>query len=120
MAGNRAKKGKTISLCMIAKDEEETIGQSLASARAFVDEMIVVDTGSTDRTVEIAKAAGAKVFHFPWQNDFAAARNAAIEHATGDWILSLDADETLDSDHAANLRAVIERPTPGLRAYGIL
>ena len=62
-------------------------------------QIVVVDTGSTDRTVEIAKEHGAEVFQFAWSDDFSAARNAALEHVTGDWVLSLDADEELLSEH---------------------
>lgn len=84
-----------ISLCMIVKNEEKYLADCLASVQGLVSEMIVVDTGSTDRTVEIAKNFGAKVPFFEWINDFSAARNFAIEHATQPWILQLDADEEL-------------------------
>jgi len=87
---------------MIAKDEEKFIGDCLASVRGLVDEIIVVDTGSSDKTREIAKNHGADVFSFTWTNDFSAARNEALVHAHGDWILVLDADEALDQPtHAA-------------------
>ncbi|MEE9126774.1 MAG: glycosyltransferase family 2 protein, partial [Planctomycetota bacterium] len=76
-----------ISLCMIVKDEESFLDACLRSAAPCVDDMVIVDTGSTDRTVEIAEAHGAMVFHFEWCDDFAAARNFALEHATGDWVL---------------------------------
>ena len=79
----------TVSLCMIVKNEEAYLADCLASAKPFVDEMVIVDTGSTDRTVEIAERFGAKVFHFPWCDDFAAARNESLRHASGDWILVL-------------------------------
>ncbi|MDA0267224.1 MAG: tetratricopeptide repeat protein [Cyanobacteria bacterium] len=85
----------TLSLCMIVKDEAAQLPQALHSVSAHVDEMIVVDTGSTDATVTVAEAAGAQVFAYEWTNDFAAARNAALGYATGDWILVLDADERL-------------------------
>ncbi len=85
----------TISLCMIVKDEEENLARCLQSAEPAVDEMIVVDTGSTDRSVEIAESFGAKVLHEPWRGDFAAPRNTSVDAATGDWILYLDADEEL-------------------------
>jgi tetratricopeptide (TPR) repeat protein len=91
----------------------------LASTASIVDEIIVVDTGSTDRTVEIAHQFGAKVSSFSWTNDFAAARNAALDQATGDWIFSLDADEELDVGSGQRLRTIIELPTPKLRSYGI-
>lgn len=85
----------TVSLCMIVRDEEKTLSRVLEAARQFCDELVVVDTGSTDRTVEIANACGAKVYHFKWIDDFAAARNFSFSKATGDWILWLDADDVL-------------------------
>jgi len=85
----------TISLCMIVKNEEEMLPACLESVADWVDEMIVVDTGSTDKTKEIASSMGAKVFDFEWINDFAAARNHAKAQATGDYLLILDADERL-------------------------
>ena len=84
-----------LSVCMIVKNEERFLGQCLASVKDIADELIVIDTGSTDRTVEIAREHGAQVGYFEWCNDFAAARNASIAPATGDWILFLDADEEL-------------------------
>ena len=101
------KKEPRLSLCMIAKNEEEFIGDCLASVSKLVDEIIVVDTGSTDRTIEIAESYGAKVLHHPWQGDFAAARNESLAHATGDWILVLDADETLPSEGHAELKKAL-------------
>lgn len=90
-----AKASQTISLCMIVRDEEDWIRQAIESVQQIVSEVIVVDTGSTDRTVEIAKELGAKVFFQAWEDDFAKARNFSIEQATGDWILILDADEAI-------------------------
>lgn len=89
-----------LSQCMIVKNEEKNIECALSWGRDIVSEQIVVDTGSTDRTVEIAQKMGATVYHFPWINDFAAAKNFAIEQATGDWIAFLDADEYLEKPHA--------------------
>jgi len=86
---------RTISLCMIVRNEEERLPACLASARSLVDEIVVVDTGSTDGTVAIALEHGAKIVHSPWQDDFSLARNASLKEATGDWILILDADEEL-------------------------
>jgi tetratricopeptide (TPR) repeat protein len=96
--------GQTLSLCMIVKDEEEMLPRTLEAIRPAVDEMIVVDTGSTDRTVEIAEAFGATVLHHEWTGDFAAARNVSLEAATGDWIVWLDADEVLVAEDAPELR----------------
>lgn len=80
---------------MIVKNEEHNLPRCLRSIRGAVDELIVVDTGSTDNTVEIAKRHGARVFHHPWQNDFSLHRNQSFGYATGDWILQIDADEEL-------------------------
>ena len=89
----------TISLCMIVKNEEDCLKKCLESLKGIVDEMIVVDTGSTDRTKEIAKECGAKVLDFVWTGDFSDARNFAFSQATGDYIYSADADEELDEDN---------------------
>jgi glycosyltransferase involved in cell wall biosynthesis len=93
-----------ISLVMIVKNEERVLGDCLRTARPWFDEMIVVDTGSTDRTIEIAEEYGAKVFHFPWCDDFSAARNVSLEHATGDWVFWMDADDTLLEECGRQLR----------------
>jgi len=85
-----------VTLCMITKNEEEYITCCIESVRHLIHEIIVVDTGSTDRTTDKAAAAGARVFSYEWQRNFAAARNFALDQATGDWILVLDADETLE------------------------
>jgi tetratricopeptide (TPR) repeat protein len=98
----------SITLCMIVRDEEAMLEACLASARASVDDMVVVDTGSADATKRIARDAGARVFDFVWRDDFAAARNAALRHASGDWILVLDADERLVSDGASRLRIAVD------------
>jgi tetratricopeptide (TPR) repeat protein len=108
-AAARPVEGLTISLCMIVKDEEAMIGRCLEAARGAVDEIVVVDTGSTDRTVEIAEAHGARVLHHVWDGDFSAARNASFEAATGDWVMYLDADEVLVVDDVQRLRALAGR-----------
>lgn len=84
-----------LSLCLIVKNEEKYIEECVKSFGNTVSELIVVDTGSTDKTIEIAKKLGAKVFDFKWMDDFSAARNFATDHATGDWIMVVDADERL-------------------------
>lgn len=84
-----------ISLCMIVKDEEEYLPACLSSAKDVADEIIIVDTGSTDKTVEIAKSFGAKVYYFEWNNNFSEARNESLKYATKDWILIMDADDEL-------------------------
>ena len=84
-----------LSVCMIVKNEEKFLEECLRSVQPVADQIVVLDTGSEDRTVEIARKYGAEVHSFVWKNDFAAARNASIKYAKGDWILWLDADERL-------------------------
>lgn len=86
---------KLLSLCMIVKDENDYIKSCIESVKDIVDEIIVVDTGSVDGTIQIAESLGAKVYKFKWVNSFAKARNFAIENATAQWLLMLDADEAL-------------------------
>lgn len=101
---------ESISLCMIVKNEEALLGQCLKSVRDFVNEIIIVDTGSTDHTVAIAEEFGARVYHHPWQNDFSLHRNQSLEYATGDWILILDADEELRQEDIAKLKQATRVP----------
>ncbi|MFO1488997.1 MAG: glycosyltransferase [Verrucomicrobiota bacterium] len=104
-----------LTVCLIAKNEEKFLGQCLKSIRGLAQQIVVVDTGSTDRTVEIAKEHGAEVHSFTWCDDFSAARNAALEHATGDWVLMLDADEELPADQHAKLLADLKKLPVGYR-----
>ena len=104
---------------MIVKNEARNLSRCLHSVRGLVDEAIVVDTGSTDDTVAIACQEGARVIHFPWINDFAAARNESLRHCTGDWVLILDADETIDALDHALLRNSCQRPTSQAFQIGI-
>jgi glycosyltransferase involved in cell wall biosynthesis len=97
-----------LSLCVIARDEAANIQRCLRSAAGVADELVVVDTGSTDGTPELAAAEGARVHHFPWCDDFSAAYNHAFDHARGDWILYLDADEELTPEGRARLRPLLE------------
>ena len=85
----------TLSLSMIVKNGEEHLAQTLECAKQFCDELVVLDTGSTDRSIEIAKEHGAKVFHYEWIDDFSAARNASLAHCTGDWIIWLDCGDVV-------------------------
>lgn len=102
------KSGKqTISLCMIVKNEESCLARCLDSVKDCVDEIIIVDTGSTDKTVEIAESYGAKIYHHPWENDFSKHRNQSLSYATGDWIFQLDADEELFAEDGHKLRETI-------------
>ncbi len=123
LSGGRVKEGKkntkpqknkksdkvpTISLCMIVKNEEEHLPHALSSVRDAVDEIIIVDTGSTDNTVEIAKSFGAKVYYYEWNNDFASARNEALKYATCDWILSMDADDEMNLEQVKRLKMILK------------
>src|SRR4051794_34737463 len=101
--------GMTLTLAMIVKDEEEHLGRCLEAAAPWVDQLVVVDTGSTDRTVEIAREHGADVLHHAWTGDFAAARNVSFEAATGDWVMYLDADEVLVDGEGPRLRELLGR-----------
>jgi hypothetical protein len=100
----------TISACVIAQDEEERLPDCLAGL-GFCDEVVVVDSGSRDRTRELAAAAGANVVENPWPG-FSAQRNVALDHATGDWVLEIDADERVTPELADELRAFLAGP-PG-------
>lgn len=100
-----------ISLCVIARNEEHCLARCLQSAKTLVDEIIVVDTGSTDSTAEIAANYGASVFTFEWKDDFAAARNYAISKAAGKWILVLDADEALSPLSREELHDFLQQST---------
>jgi tetratricopeptide (TPR) repeat protein len=108
-----------VSLCIIAKNEEANIAACLDSAADLCDEVVVLDTGSTDRTREIARDKGARVFEFPWIDHFAAARNACLEHATGDWIFWLDADDRLDEPNRDRLRRLFDSLPAGNVAFSM-
>ncbi len=102
----------SLSLCMIVRDEEELLPKCLASVRGLVDEIIIVDTGSQDTTIAIAQAAGAQVSFFTWIEDFAQARNASLQQATGEWILILDADEVVTDEFRQQLPEVLRSKEP--------
>jgi hypothetical protein len=98
-----------LALNMIARNEAPRIARALACAVKVCDELIVVDTGSTDGTQEIARAFGATVIEWPWRDDFAAARNVALDNTTADWVLVLDADDEISSTDIAGLLDMKER-----------
>ncbi|WP_232826298.1 glycosyltransferase [Cyanothece sp. BG0011] len=98
-----------LSLCMIVKNEQATLSKCLESVQDVVDEMVILDTGSTDQTVEIAEKFGANVPKFEWGDDFAEARNEALKYVTGDWVLVLDADEVLNKKVAPQIKEAIEK-----------
>lgn len=117
--GHQKNKGTT-SLCMIVKDEEQNIGRCLLNLRPLVDEMIVVDTGSSDRTKALAEIFGAKVYDFEWDNDFSSARNHSLSKALGDWILVMDADEIISPRDFNALRKIIKAKKPKAQAFGLV
>ncbi|MFC1881554.1 glycosyltransferase [Thermodesulfobacteriota bacterium] len=109
-----------VSLCMIIKDEEKYLARCLASVKPIVDEMIVVDTGSTDRSKDIAIAFGAKVYDFDWENDFAEARNYSISKASGEWILILDGDEVISPLDHEHFGKIVQKTPRTPIAYSII
>jgi tetratricopeptide (TPR) repeat protein len=98
-----------LSLSIIVKNEEIALPKCLHSVKDVVDEMVVLDTGSSDRTVEIARQLGAKVYHYEWCNDFSAARNEALKYVEGEWVLVLDADEILTPQIVPLIKDAIDR-----------
>ena len=104
------KRDFTISACIMVKNEEELLPHCLESIRHWVDEIVIVDTGSTDRTVEIAKSYGARIFHQPWEGSFSKHRNYTMENATGDWVLIIDADEQMVAEDIPLLTQVMSDP----------
>jgi glycosyltransferase involved in cell wall biosynthesis/thioredoxin-like negative regulator of GroEL len=101
--------GLTLSLCMIVRDEEQMLPRCLAAVAGAVDEIVVVDTGSTDATIEIARSFGARVIEREWAGSFSDARNASFDAASGDWLMYLDADELLVREDLQLLRALTTR-----------
>lgn len=98
-----------ISACYIVKNEAKNLAKSIKSLKNQVNEIVVVDTGSTDNTIVVARKLGAKVYSFPWQNDFSKARNFALSKAKGDWLILLDADEYFTAKTAGNIRQIIRQ-----------
>lgn len=105
--------GVTLSACLITKNEEKTLERCLKSIKKLVDEIVVVDTGSTDRTVEVAKKYGAKLGFFEWSHDFSVARNESLKLATGHWVLLIDADEELSKESIVRIQEGLMRPLFG-------
>lgn len=109
-----------LSLCMIVKNEEEMLGGCLESVKNVVDEIVIVDTGSTDKTLEIANKYGANIYHFEWINDFSEARNESIKHSTSQWILYLDADERLTFESQNAIRTLLNTANEEIGAYYVV
>jgi tetratricopeptide (TPR) repeat protein len=115
----KPKPGGSVSLCMIVKNEQGHLARCLRSVKPLVDEMIVVDTGSSDYTSDIARIFGAKIFDFTWENDFSKARNFSLSKAAGDWILVLDADETISIKDYEEFRRILKQSQSRSEAYRI-
>jgi O-antigen biosynthesis protein len=98
-----------LSLCMIVRDSAKTLPACLESIRPWVDEMVIVDTGSVDETPRIVESFGGRLFHFPWCDDFSAARNESLRYARGDWLFWMDSDDTIPPECGRALRGLIER-----------
>lgn len=109
-----------ISACVICKNEEANIRHWLAAVRPLADELVVVDTGSTDRTVELAREGGAALYEFPWINDFSAAKNYALDQAAGDWIIFLDTDESFRPEDVPHIRPFLKRIHHNRKIAGLL
>jgi len=108
-----------LSLCMIVKNESKVIDRCLTSVSDSVDEIIIVDTGSTDNTVEIISNYDVKLLHYKWEDDFAAARNYAASHATGKWILVLDADEYVEQENLEKVKEMLKNNSLDVYAVSI-
>lgn len=110
---------QTISVCMMVKNEEEFLPRCLSSIKSLADEIIVVDTGSTDKTIGIAERFGCRVHKFPWSGDFSAARNESLKYAQCDWVFIIDADEELAPGETDKVRFFINRPDAELLSISV-
>jgi glycosyltransferase involved in cell wall biosynthesis/tetratricopeptide (TPR) repeat protein/2-polyprenyl-3-methyl-5-hydroxy-6-metoxy-1,4-benzoquinol methylase len=114
----RAGERPRLSLCMIVRDSARTLPACLESIRPWVDEMVIVDTGSVDETPRIVEAYGGRLFHFPWSDDFSAARNESLRHARAEWLFWMDSDDTIPWECGRKLRALIGREVgPSVLAF---
>ena len=115
---SRKQEKPSLSLCMIVRDSSRTLPSCLESIRPWVDEMVVVDTGSVDETPAIVESFGGRLFHFSWCDDFSAARNESLRHAQGEWIFWMDSDDTIPPECGRKLRRVVLQNSPShLLAY---
>ncbi|HEY2759380.1 MAG TPA: glycosyltransferase, partial [Pirellulales bacterium] len=117
---NSSSAGRKLSVAMIARDAETTIAAALDSVRAIADEIVVVDTGSQDRTRQVARQRASKLLEFPWSDSFSAARNFALSHTSGDWVLWLDASEQLDRASAEMIRKRLDSQNNLSQAYVLM
>ncbi len=107
---NDNQRGATISVCMIVKNEEKLLPRCLKSIQNLADEIILVDTGSEDRTVEIAERFGCRIYNYPWRGDFSSARNESLKYAAKDWIFIVDADEELAAGEIDKIKYFVRQP----------
>jgi hypothetical protein len=108
-----------LSVAMIVRDEQEVLAESIESVGKIADEVVVLDTGSADRTPELAAQLGATVHRTPWENDFSTARNHCLRLVTGNWVLWLDAGERIGAKHAAELRRFLDEKANRSLAYSV-
>lgn len=108
-----------ISLCMISKDEDIFIDRCLKSVSHIVDEVILVDTGSTDKTIAIAKNYNATIINSPWRKDFSYHRNESLSYASCEWVLFLDCDEELQSSYTCDLKYILKNSNPSIMGYNL-
>src|SRR3954470_19000741 len=97
----------SLSVCLVTRNEEANLPRALASVRGLANEVVVAETASADRTAQVAEGLGARVYPFAWDDDFAAARNAALERATSEWVLWLNPDEELAPGSGGPLQAAL-------------
>jgi glycosyltransferase involved in cell wall biosynthesis len=114
---DRVGRGPSLSACMIVRNEQSFLGPCLNTIKNLADEIVVIDTGSDDRSADIARIYGARVYHFKWCNDFSAARNQSLEKANGDWIFILDADELIAPEDHAEIRQLMKNCRAAPTAY---
>lgn len=110
----------TLSVVMIIKNEEKWLKTCLDSVKHIADEIVITDTGSDDKSLEIAQQFGAKIFHIEWKDDFAWARNESLKPATGDWLLLIDADEILAPEGAIQIRNIVDNNGGGINAFDLI
>jgi len=109
-----------LGVVMIMRNEAPWLPQCLESVYSIADDILVGDTGSTDDSIAIAESYGARVLHIPWTDDFAAARNAVLDHTAADWLFQIDADETLDADGAQRIREMVDADGGGADAFEVV